>query len=275
MECNNSAIYGLFFVFRHNIMFEGYTALSAKLINKIRIFIVLFLCLSVLSGPLAPPPVSAYAAEAGQTVTVKVKTSLNMRSGPGMGYAVIRSLYNGQKLTVVKDDGGKWLKVKFNGTTGYVYRTYVVENPKSGNTDKADKNAAKNKKQSSQKAADSKKVSNATGGDVAKYAVQFVGNPYVWGGESLTRGADCSGFTKAVYKHFGYYLPHYDRSQRAYGKSVKNLKAAKPGDLIFYSGHVAIYIGSNKIVHAANRRDGIKISYANYRTIACIRRIIK
>jgi len=192
-----------------------------------------------------------------------------------MGYAVIRSLYNGQKLTVVKDDGGKWLKVKLNGTTGYVYRTYVVENPKSGNTDTADKNAAKEKKQSSQKAADSKKVSNATGGDVAKYAVQFVGNPYVWGGESLTRGADCSGFTKAVYKHFGYYLPHYDRSQRAYGKSVKNLKAAKPGDLIFYSGHVAIYIGSNKIVHAANRRDGIKISYANYRTIACIRRIIK
>ena len=275
MECNNSAIYGLFFVFRHNIMFEGYTALSAKLINKIRIFIVLFLCLSVLSGPLTPPPVSAYAAEAGQTVTVKVKTSLNMRSGPGMGYAVIRSLYNGQKLTVVKDDGGKWLKVKFNGTTGYVYRTYVVENSKSGNTDKADQAADKKKKQSAQKAADSKKAAKATGKEVAKYAVQFVGNPYVWGGESLTRGADCSGFTKAVYKHFGYYLPHYDRSQRAYGKSVKNLKAAKPGDLIFYSGHVAVYIGNNKIVHAANRRDGIKISYANYRTIACIRRIIK
>ena len=255
--------------------YEGCIALAAKFINKIRILIVLFLCLAVISGPLTPPPVTACAAEAGQTVTVKVRTSLNMRSGPGMGYAVIRSLYNGQKLTVVKDDGGKWLKVKFNGTTGYVYRTYVVENPKSGNTDTADKNAAKEKKQSSQKAADSKKVSNATGGDVAKYAVQFVGNPYVWGGESLTRGADCSGFTKAVYKHFGYYLPHYDRSQRAYGKSVKNLKAAKPGDLIFYSGHVAIYIGSNKIVHAANRRDGIKISYANYRTIACIRRIIK
>ena len=225
--------------------------MAAKFINKIRILIVLFLCLAVISGPLTPPPVTACAAEAGQTVTVKVKTSLNMRSGPGMGYAVIRSLYNGQKLTVVKDDGGKWLKVKLNGTTGYVYRTYVVENPKSGNTDKADKNAAKNKKQS------------------------YIGYPYVWGGESLTRGADCSGFTKAVYKHFGYYLPHYDRSQRAYGKSVKNLKAAKPGDLIFYSGHVAIYIGSNKIVHAANRRDGIKISYANYRTIACIRRIIK
>lgn len=118
------------------------------------------------------------------------------------------------------------------------------------------------------------------GQKVVRYAKKFVGNKYRYGGTSLTRGADCSGFTMGVYKKFGKRLPHSSRAQRRYGKKVKNLKKAKAGDLICYSGHVAIYMGNNKIVHASNSapypRGGIKISNnAKYRKIITIRRIVK
>ena len=109
---------------------------------------------------------------------------------------------------------------------------------------------------------------------VAQYALQFVGNPYVYGGCSLTKGTDCSGFVMLIYRHFGVNLPHYDAAIRTKGKSVASLKEAKDGDIICYYGHVAIYLGDGRIVHASNSRDGIKISErADYRTIAGIRRI--
>lgn len=118
-----------------------------------------------------------------------------------------------------------------------------------------------------------KKDTVAMGQAVVDFATKYVGNPYVWGGTSLEHGIDCSGFTMQVYAHFGVSLPHYDLSQRKYGTSVASLSDAQPGDLVFYSGHVAIYMGDGKIVHAANRRDGIKISNADYQKVACIRRI--
>ena len=109
---------------------------------------------------------------------------------------------------------------------------------------------------------------------VAEYALQFVGNPYVYGGCSLTKGTDCSGFVMLVYRNFGVSLPHYDAAIRTKGKSVASLAEAKAGDIICYYGHVAIYLGDGRIVHASNSRDGIKISErADYRTIAGIRRI--
>lgn len=109
---------------------------------------------------------------------------------------------------------------------------------------------------------------------VAAYALQFVGNPYVYGGNSLTKGTDCSGFVMLVYRNFGVSLPHYDAAIRTKGKSVASLAEAKAGDIICYYGHVAIYLGDGRIVHASNSRDGIKISErADYRTIAGIRRI--
>lgn len=112
------------------------------------------------------------------------------------------------------------------------------------------------------------------GSSVVAYATQFVGNPYVWGGESLTNGADCSGFIKSVYKHFGVSLPHSSSAMRSCGVGV-SYSQAKPGDIICYSGHVAIYMGGGAIVHASNKKDGIKISYnAAYRTIVAVRRII-
>ena len=115
---------------------------------------------------------------------------------------------------------------------------------------------------------------------VVAYALQFVGNPYVYGGSSLTNGTDCSGFTMSVYAKFGYSLPHQSGSQSGCGTRV-SLDSLLPGDLLFYSnggsgiGHVALYIGNGQVVHASTPSTGIKISSANYRTPICAVRIIE
>ena len=115
---------------------------------------------------------------------------------------------------------------------------------------------------------------NPTGASVASYACQFVGNPYVWGGTSLTNGADCSGFVMSVYAKFGVSLPHSSGAMSGVGKGV-SYSQAMPGDIICYAGHVAIYIGGGAIVHASNEKDGIKItSNAAYREIIAVRRVL-
>ena len=114
--------------------------------------------------------------------------------------------------------------------------------------------------------------SSGSGSSIVDYALQFVGNPYVWGGTSLTTGADCSGFTQSVYAQFGYSLPRTSYEQQNWGTEV-SYADAQPGDLICYGGHVAIYMGNGQIVHASNSQDGIKISNdATYRTILSVRR---
>lgn len=114
---------------------------------------------------------------------------------------------------------------------------------------------------------------NEMGVAVANYAVQFVGYPYKWGGTSLTNGADCSGFVMSVYANFGVSLPHSSSADRKQGYAVDSLDNALPGDLICYSGHVALYIGDGNIVHASNSKTGIIISRADYKKILAIRRI--
>ena len=114
---------------------------------------------------------------------------------------------------------------------------------------------------------------SALGRDVAAYGCQFVGNPYVFGGTSLTNGTDCSGFTQSVYAHFGIRIPRDSTSQRFFGTGV-DYSQAQPGDLICYAGHVGLYIGNGQIVHASSERTGIKISNATYRTILAVRRIL-
>lgn len=114
---------------------------------------------------------------------------------------------------------------------------------------------------------------SAKGKEVAVYACGFIGNPYVAGGTSLTNGADCSGFTQAVYRQFGYNIPRSSTSQRTAGTQVSYAEA-QPGDIICYPGHVALYIGNGKIVHASSAKTGIKISNALYREIICVRRIV-
>ncbi len=116
--------------------------------------------------------------------------------------------------------------------------------------------------------------SSGSGSSVVNYATQFVGNPYVWGGTSLTDGADCSGFVQSVYKNFGVDLPRTSYEQQNAGTEV-SYEDAQPGDLICYGGHVAIYMGDGKIVHASNAKDGIKVSdNAAYRTILSVRRLV-
>lgn len=115
--------------------------------------------------------------------------------------------------------------------------------------------------------------SSGSGSSVVDYATQFVGNPYVWGGTSLTSGADCSGFVQSVYSNFGISLPRTSYEQQNAGTEV-SYSDAQPGDLICYGGHVAIYMGNGQIVHASNAKDGIKISdNAAYRTILSVRRL--
>ena len=111
------------------------------------------------------------------------------------------------------------------------------------------------------------------GKTIAKYACQFIGNPYVMGGTSLTNGADCSGFTYKIYQNFGYSIPRTSYLQRSAGTEV-SYENAQPGDLICYDGHVAMYIGGGLIVHASSAKTGIKVSKAQYRTILSVRRII-
>ena len=114
--------------------------------------------------------------------------------------------------------------------------------------------------------------------DLVNYAKQFLGNPYVWGGTSLTKGADCSGFVLSIYKKYGISLPHHSGSQAKIGTKI-SLSEARPGDLVFYAkngtvNHVAIYIGNGQVIHASNERTGIRISNATYRTPYCVRRLL-
>ncbi|MDE6064457.1 MAG: C40 family peptidase, partial [Lachnospiraceae bacterium] len=120
-------------------------------------------------------------------------------------------------------------------------------------------------------------INGASGSDlgkqIARYGCQYIGNPYVLGGTSLTNGADCSGFTYRIYSNFGYTIPRTSYQQRSAGTEV-SYENAQPGDLICYEGHVALYIGGGYIVHASNVKTGIKVSKATYKKILSVRRII-
>ena len=136
--------------------------------------------------------------------------------------------------------------------------------------------AARKKQESSSSSSSNTSYSAPSGSNgqaVADYACQFVGNPYVYGGSSLTNGTDCSGFVMSVYAAFGVSLPHSSKSLRSVGYEVSTSEM-QPGDIICYSGHVGIYIGNDTIVHASNKKEGIKYtSPASYKKIICVRRI--
>ena len=191
------------------------------------------------------------------TVTTSV---LRVREEPTTDSDILSKVSKGEKLAVVENKNG-WVKVEINDLEGYVSADYVKIKTelKTGNTMK-ELNYGSG-------------ISN-TRVDLVNYALQFVGNPYVWGGTSLTNGVDCSGFTMKIYQRYGIYLPHYSGSQPSYGTKISR-EQMRPGDLIFYGhggriDHVAIYIGNGQIVHASSPTTGIIISNAFYASPYCI-----
>ena len=136
--------------------------------------------------------------------------------------------------------------------------------------DDSDSDKGKEQKQETPKPSSS---GSGKGQQIADFACKYIGSPYVAGGTSLTNGADCSGFVMAVYKAFGYSLPRSSYAQSGAGRAV-SYSEAQPGDIIYYGGHVGIYIGNGQIVHASTERTGIKITAATYRSIVSVRRIV-
>ena len=164
------------------------------------------------------------------------------------------------------DEGGDVVSGSSESSSDYEYDEY-------GNVIDSD-NTVDYDSYSESSSSSSSSSSSGSGSSVVNYATQFVGNPYVWGGTSLTNGADCSGFVQSVYANFGVSLPRTSYEQQNAGTEV-SYADAQPGDLICYGGHVAIYMGNGQIVHASNSRDGIKISdNAAYRTITSVRRLV-
>ncbi len=183
---------------------------------------------------------------------------LNVRTGPGEDYDVLTSVSKGYEFEVI-DRADGWVKCVLNLDEVYVKEEYVEI--KEGLNEAITLSQFKY----------GMEVSDVRA-DLCEYALQFVGNPYVWGGTSLTKGADCSGFVLSVFKKYGIKLPHYSGSQATYGTNI-SYKDAQPGDLLFYGdagsstiSHVAIYIGGGQIVHASDPKTGIIVSNAYYRT---------
>lgn len=164
-----------------------------------------------------------------------------------------------------------------NSTTSTSSSSTSNSSSRSSSTSSSSKRSSSSSKTSSSSTSSSTK-SSGSGSAVVNYALQFVGNPYVWGGTSLTNGADCSGFVMSVYAHFGVSLPHSSASQAGYGRKV-SLSEAQPGDLVFYArggsvNHVGIYIGGGRIVNAACKREGICTKSVSYRSVYCVKRIL-
>lgn len=204
------------------------------------------------------------AEQIKQTIAKVTTTTLYVREQPNTECTIITSMPMGEELEVIEVLDG-WVKVNIDSDEGYVSADYVdisTELPKAMTMTEV---------RYGQGVSDVR-VS------LVQYATQFVGNPYVWGGTSLTRGADCSGFVLSVYANFGVSLPHSSGAQSNCGTKV-SASEAKPGDLFFYGNgsrinHVAIYIGNGQVVHASSPRTGIKISSAYYRTPVKVVRII-
>ena len=239
------------------------------------------------------------AKEVGQRMAMVNTTTLKVREEPSTESAVLGLVPIEEDLSVTEELDG-WVKVSIEEGEGYVSTDYVVlrtdfvhaeskeEEEARLEKERKEKEAAQAaaRKAQAQQTAPTTSSSGKTytapsitsdgsmGSSVAQYACQFVGNPYVYGGTSLTNGTDCSGFVMSVYNAFGVSLPHSSSADRSQGYAVEGgLANAQPGDIVCYSGHVALYIGNGQIVHASTSKTGIVISNAAYRNVLAVRRI--
>ena len=189
---------------------------------------------------------AARAEEVKQTIATVKTPTLNVREEPNTECSILALMPQGEELNVLEDLSG-WVKVDLDNTNGFISKDYVdisVQLPKAMTMTEV-------------------RYGNGVSDvrvDLISYATQFVGNPYVWGGTSLTNGADCSGFTLSIFAKYGVYLPHSSKAQANCGTRI-SASEAKPGDLFFYGSgssisHVAIYIGNGQIVHASSKKIG-------------------
>lgn len=207
---------------------------------------------------LIGPDAKFKARELVRTVAIAQTDGLNVRTEPNTDSGVMTQVLKGEELEYVATLEDGWVQVSIDDETAYVSAEYVVVE------DKLDTAITMTELLYGQGVSDVRV-------DLVEYAKQFLGNPYVWGGTSLTRGADCSGFVLSVFKKYGVTLSHSSRAQANEGTKI-SFSDMKPGDLVFYSNgsgtinHVAIYIGGNQVIHASSPKSGIKISQYNYRT---------
>ena len=195
--------------------------------------------------------------------TVYATAGVNIRAKASADADKIGTLAAGGSITRTGKTSSGWSRVDYNGQTGYIKSDYLTTTKPTV---------------TSNTTASSTSSSSSLGQQIADFAVQYVGYPYVYGGNSLTNGVDCSGFTQQVYLHFGYSIPRRASIQATVGTSVA-ISDLQPGDLVFYGdsegvGHVVIYIGNGKVVHASTPSKGIIISDLYYRTPMCAKRII-
>jgi len=250
----------------------------------------------ILTGDAA----KAEALEVAELMAIVSTDRLNARTEPNTDSPIWTQISNSERYAVLKQTDG-WVEIELDTTSAYVATDFVdvryalneaiqftpiedipepaASNGGGGNSGSKGSTGNKGNAGNNKGSGVGNTPGNAPAGSrrtqIANYATQFLGNPYVWGGTSLTNGADCSGFTMSVMSHFGVSLPHHSGSQAGAGRSISSSEM-RPGDLIFYTNsggtinHVALYIGNGQVCHASHARDGIKISTWNYRTPAKI-----